>query len=119
MTKIVFVSADGATRTEVEADSGSSVMEAAIRNGIPGIDAECGGACACATCHVYVDDDWADTVGGPDQWKRICWISPMKSARPRAFPARSALPTIWRGLSFRCPNARTDRAGWAARLRRA
>ncbi|ARY34096.1 2Fe-2S ferredoxin [Brucella melitensis] len=66
MTKIVFVSADGATRTEVEADSGSSVMEAAIRNGIPGIDAECGGACACATCHVYVDDDWADTVGGPD-----------------------------------------------------
>ncbi|MEN3599103.1 2Fe-2S iron-sulfur cluster-binding protein [Brucella melitensis] len=66
MTKIVFVSADGATRTEVEADSGSSVMEAAIRNGIPGIAAECGGACACATCHVYVDDDWADTVGGPD-----------------------------------------------------
>lgn len=66
MTKIVFVSADGATRTEVEADNGSSVMEAAIRNGIPGIDAECGGACACATCHVYVDGDWADTVGGPD-----------------------------------------------------
>ncbi|MBB5701887.1 2Fe-2S ferredoxin [Ochrobactrum daejeonense] len=66
MTKIVFVSADGATRTEVEAANGSSVMEAAIRNGIPGIDAECGGACACATCHVYVDEEWAETVGGPD-----------------------------------------------------
>ncbi|MBB4094749.1 (2Fe-2S)-binding protein [Ochrobactrum pecoris] len=66
MTKIVFVSSDGATRTEVEADNGSSVMEAAIRNGIPGIDAECGGACACATCHVYVDEDWIDTVGSPD-----------------------------------------------------
>ena len=66
MTKIVFVSADGVTRTEVEADNGSSVMEAAIRNGIPGIDAECGGACACATCHVYVDEEWTETVGGPD-----------------------------------------------------
>lgn len=66
MTKIIFVSADGASRTEVEADNGSSVMEAAIRNGIPGIDAECGGACACATCHVYVDGDWTETVGGAD-----------------------------------------------------
>lgn len=66
MTKIIFVSADGSLRTEVEADNGSSVMEAAIRNGIPGIDAECGGACACATCHVYVDEEWAGIVGGPD-----------------------------------------------------
>ena len=66
MTKIIFVSADGATRTEVEANNGSSVMEAAIRNGISGIDAECGGACACATCHVYVDEEWTDTVGTPD-----------------------------------------------------
>ncbi|MBC2886671.1 (2Fe-2S)-binding protein [Ochrobactrum sp. CM-21-5] len=66
MTKITFVSADGATKTEIEAENGSSVMEAAIRNGIPGIDAECGGACACATCHVYVDEDWAETVGAPD-----------------------------------------------------
>ncbi len=66
MTKIVFLSADGATRTQVEADNGSSVMEAAVRNGIPGIDAECGGACACATCHVYVDEEWTAIVGAPD-----------------------------------------------------
>lgn len=66
MTKIIFVSADGALRTEVNADNGSSVMEAAIRNGVPGIDAECGGACACATCHVYIDDEWTGVVGGPD-----------------------------------------------------
>ena len=66
MTKIVFVSADGGARTEVEAVNGSSVMETAIRNGIPGIDAECGGACACATCHVYVEEEWAEAVGGPD-----------------------------------------------------
>ncbi|WP_343314151.1 2Fe-2S iron-sulfur cluster-binding protein [Brucella sp. BE17] len=66
MTKIIFVSADGGNHTEVEADNGSSVMEVAIRNGIPGIDAECGGACACATCHVYVDDEWVERAGGPD-----------------------------------------------------
>ncbi|PYE89960.1 2Fe-2S iron-sulfur cluster-binding protein [Phyllobacterium leguminum] len=65
MTKITFVSFDGATRTDVEAENGSTVMENAIRNAIPGIDAECGGACACATCHVYVDEAWADKVGEP------------------------------------------------------
>ena len=42
-------------------------METALRNAIPGIEAECGGACACATCHVYVDDDWTEIVGKPSQ----------------------------------------------------
>ena len=57
MTKITFIDATGKSRT-VEAEDGSTVMETAIRNSIPGIEAECGGACACATCHVYVDDAW-------------------------------------------------------------
>ena len=62
MPKITFVAADGTRRT-VEAEEGSTVMEAAIRHKIPGIDAECGGACSCATCHVYVDDAWLAAVG--------------------------------------------------------
>ena len=62
MAKITFIDATGTSRT-VEADSGATVMEAAIKNAIPGIEAECGGACACATCHVYVADDWVGTVG--------------------------------------------------------
>jgi 2Fe-2S ferredoxin len=64
MPKITFIDHGGAERT-VEAEAGSTVMEAAIRNAIPGIEAECGGACACATCHVYVADDWTDIVGKP------------------------------------------------------
>lgn len=55
MTKITFIAHDGTSRT-VDAQNGMSVMEAAIKNSVPGIEAECGGACACATCHVYVDD---------------------------------------------------------------
>lgn len=64
MTKITFVEPDG-ERIETEAQNGATVMETAIMNGVPGIIAECGGACTCATCHVYVDDAWTDSVGGP------------------------------------------------------
>jgi ferredoxin, 2Fe-2S len=64
MPTITFTDAQGAARS-VEAELGSTVMEAAIRNAIPGIEAECGGACSCATCHVYVDEDWRGIVGGP------------------------------------------------------
>jgi 2Fe-2S ferredoxin len=64
MAKITFIEHGGTERT-VEAEAGSTVMEAAIRNGVPGIEAECGGACACATCHVYVDEAWMAIVGVP------------------------------------------------------
>ena len=64
MAKINFVDHHGETRT-VDVENGATVMEAAIRNAIPGIEAECGGACACATCHVYVDEGWFETTGGP------------------------------------------------------
>jgi 2Fe-2S ferredoxin len=64
MPKINYIDSSGTTRT-VEAEVGSTVMEAAIRNNIPGIEAECGGACACATCHVYVDEAWRAKTGEP------------------------------------------------------
>src|ERR1700750_1578647 len=64
MPKITYIDSSGTART-VDAEIGATVMEAAIRNGIPGIEAECGGACACATCHVYVDEAWREKVGSP------------------------------------------------------
>ena len=62
MAKIIFIEHSGATH-EVDAKSGLTVMEAAVKNNVPGIDADCGGACACATCHVYVDDAWLEKTG--------------------------------------------------------
>ena len=61
MPKVIFIESNG-TRHEVEVESGYSVMEAAINNDIDGIVAECGGACACATCHSYVDEAWLDRM---------------------------------------------------------
>ncbi len=62
MAKITFIEHDG-TRHEVDAQNGMSVMEAAVKNMVPGIDADCGGACACATCHVYVEPEWQEQSG--------------------------------------------------------
>jgi len=62
MPKITFIDSAGTAR-EVDAHVGDSVMETAINQDVPGIDADCGGACACATCHVYIADEWTDTVG--------------------------------------------------------
>ena len=57
MAKITYIENDGKSHT-VEVDNGLTVMEGAVQNNIPGIDADCGGAMACATCHVYVKEDW-------------------------------------------------------------
>jgi 2Fe-2S ferredoxin len=66
MAKITFIQPDG-TRQEVVAEPGMTVMEAARKELVPGIEAECGGACSCATCHVYVDEAWREKVGPPSQ----------------------------------------------------
>jgi 2Fe-2S ferredoxin len=62
MPKITYIEHDGTTHT-VEAEVGSTVMETALRSGITGIVAECGGSCTCATCLVHVDEAWSDKTG--------------------------------------------------------
>ena len=61
MPKITYIAFDG-TETAVDAKEGMSVMQTAVNNGVDGIVAECGGACSCATCHVYVDEGWFDKL---------------------------------------------------------
>ncbi|ESQ74876.1 2Fe-2S iron-sulfur cluster-binding protein [Asticcacaulis sp. AC402] len=62
MAKITYIEHSGKEHV-IDVKSGQSVMEGAVKNNIPGIDADCGGACACATCHVYVDTNWTDRSG--------------------------------------------------------
>jgi ferredoxin, 2Fe-2S len=64
MPKVTYIEFDGATH-QVDAEVGETMMEAALKNGVSSIVAECGGSCSCATCHVYVDEAWVDRVGAP------------------------------------------------------
>jgi|TARA_B100001964_G_scaffold245504_1_gene332900 2Fe-2S ferredoxin len=61
MPKITYIECSGKSHT-IEVSKESTVMEGALQNNIPGIDADCGGACACATCHVYVDEKWFEKL---------------------------------------------------------
>ena len=61
MPKIIYTDYQGNSKT-IEVDNGLTVMEGAIQNDIPGIDADCGGSMACATCHVYVEEKWLDKI---------------------------------------------------------
>jgi 2Fe-2S ferredoxin len=62
MPKITYIDTDDTERT-VEAEVGATVMETAVNNDVPGILATCGGSCSCATCHVYVDEEWFERLG--------------------------------------------------------
>ena len=61
MAKITYIEHSGKSHV-IDVPNGLSVMEGAVQNNIPGIDADCGGSCACATCHVYVDEKWLDKL---------------------------------------------------------
>ena len=69
MTKVTYIDHSGEKR-EVEIENGLTVMEGAIQNDIPGITADCGGAMACATCHVYVQEDWFNKLPKVDDGER-------------------------------------------------
>ena len=66
MPKVKFIDYSG-KETIIEGNEGDTVMSLAYDNDVDGIDANCGGGCACATCHCYVEPEWTDKVGGPDE----------------------------------------------------
>ncbi len=64
MPTIKFIDPEGAEHV-IKEPAGKSLMEVAVANSVPGIDGDCGGACACATCHIYVDEAWREATGTP------------------------------------------------------
>jgi len=98
MGSITFIEHDG-TQHQAELEPGKSLMQIAMDNGVPGIDADCGGECACGTCHVIVDSAWLNVAGkaGPEELQML-EMTPEKN-RPRAYPARSRPPTPWTAWS--------------------
>jgi 2Fe-2S ferredoxin len=83
MTRITYIEHNG-TEHVIDANNGESVMEAAINNLVPGIDADCGGACSCGTCHVFVDEAWVQAVGEPGEFEEpMLDINPERSANSR------------------------------------
>ena len=61
MPKITYIDFNGNSKN-IEVENGLTVMEGAIQNNVPGIDADCGGSMACATCHVYVNEEWSNKI---------------------------------------------------------
>lgn len=83
MAKITFISHDG-EETVVDADAGTTIMNAAVDNGVSGIDGDCGGECSCATCHVLIGDDWfAKTGEVTEQEESMLDLNPDRSGNSR------------------------------------
>ena len=99
MPKITYIESD-ATEHIIDVSSGMSVMEGAVRNDVPGIDGECGGSCACATCHVYVDESWRAAAGEPNANERDLIEFVSAPGLGRACRVRSASLSGWMGLWF-------------------
>jgi 2Fe-2S ferredoxin len=89
MPGVTYIEFDGAEHT-VEVAIGTTLMRGAVENDVPGINADCGGQCACATCHIYVDAAWLDKPGLPEPAARKppCSASRRSPSRTRASPAR-------------------------------
>jgi 2Fe-2S ferredoxin len=83
MGSITFIEHDG-TEHVADIEEGKSLMQAAMDNGVPGIDADCGGSCACGTCHVIVDTQWFDKTGSADETEQqMLDLTPEKAETSR------------------------------------
>lgn len=102
MIRITFVLPDG-TRQEVDADVGETLKDIALRHGLPGIAGECGGVCACATCHVIVCPEWFDIVGEPPEFEdEMLMIADGRQIQSR-LGCQVEVTTEMNGLEVRVP----------------
>jgi 2Fe-2S ferredoxin len=107
MPKVTFIEHDG-TAHEVEGKPGLSLMLAAITNNVPGIDADCGGECACATCHVYIDPEWEQRVteiSGPPNGQEASMLSFAATTQANSrLACQITVTEALDGLSVRMPD---------------
>ena len=104
MPKITFVEFDG-SKHSVEVEAGVSVMEAAWDGNVPGIEAECGGACACATCHVYIDDEWLAITGPAGETERELLTLVEDFTESSRLSCQIDITDVMDGLIVRLPEA--------------
>jgi 2Fe-2S ferredoxin len=83
MVNVVYIDSDG-ERTELEVQEGWTLMQAAVSQGVDGIEAECGGSCCCATCHVYVDDSFLDRLDPPSEQEHGMLDETVAERRPNS-----------------------------------
>ncbi|HEY2679297.1 MAG TPA: 2Fe-2S iron-sulfur cluster-binding protein [Steroidobacteraceae bacterium] len=102
MPRIIFNEASGARR-EIDAPPGISLMQAGVQNGVPGIVAKCGGACACATCHVYVDAAWASLLPSREDMEEGMLESAWEPRENSRLSCQIQLTAALDGLEVRVP----------------
>ena len=109
MAKITYIEHNG-TKHEVEVANGLTVMEGARDNNIPGIEADCGGACACSTCHVYVDPAWVEKLPAKDDMEEdmLDFAYEPDPERSRLTCQLKVTDANWTALWCRCPKSRSD-----------
>lgn len=102
MPSVTFVLHDGSER-EVDVDEGQSLMQAAVDEVVPGIDGDCGGEAACGTCHVVVDQEWADTLGSATAVEEeMLAINPERTEASR-LSCQVPMRAEWAGLKVHVP----------------
>ena len=104
MPQVTYIEHDG-TAHQVELETGLSVMRGAVDNGVPGIDADCGGECACATCHVFVDEAWLAKTGTPSE-QEASMLSFAATAQPNSrLSCQITMSEALDGMVVRLPEA--------------
>ena len=106
MARITFIAADGAERA-IEAEAGLSLMEAAVRNGVDGIEAVCGGNCYCGTCRILVPVDWRDRLGPPGEFEAPVLESTGDDAPGWRLSCQVPVSEALDGLAVRLPASQT------------
>jgi ferredoxin, 2Fe-2S len=104
MARVTYIEPAGATRT-LELAAGTSVMRGAVDAGVDGIEAQCGGNCACATCHCYVQDPWLDKLPAPSDDEKLMLTNVAAERRPNSrLSCQLILEPALDGLTVRFPD---------------